>query len=442
MSQIPVTPITEFAACLGLDWADQKHDVALQESGGTRHEQRTVTHTPEAIDAWASELRQRFGGRPVAVCYEQTHGALAYALLKYDFLVLFPLQPVKLKNYRGSFSSSGAKDDPTDAALLLDYLRRHRDQLRRWQPETCETRELRLLAEYRRDAVDQRTRLSNQLTALLKLYFPQALTLVGDVAAPLACDFLSRWTTLEAVQQSTAQALRKFYGAHSCRHAACIQERLDLVKSARPLTNDPAILQSSVLRVRCLVSQIRALHKAVTDDESRIQQLMQVHPDAELFQAIPGAGAALAPRLLVAFGTDRQRFQSAADVQTLAGVAPVTKRSGKHCTVHRRWACPKFLLQTFHEFAGCSVTQSTWAQAFYRQQRAQGRGHHATLRQLAFKWIRVLYPCWKTRTPYSEEKYLAALRKRNAPLLQFLTPPADPSVKAVEPLPPNTTKPN
>jgi transposase len=194
--------------------------------------------------------------------------------------------------------------------------------------------------------------------------------------------------------------------------------------------------------MRCLVSQIRALHKAITDYELRIQQLMQNHPDAELFQAIPGAGAALAPRLLVAFGTDRQRFQSAADVQTLAGIAPVTKRSGKHCTVHRRWACPKFLLQTFHEFAGCSVTQSTWAQAFYRQQRAQGRGHHATLRQLAFKWIRVLYPCWQTRTPYSEEKYLAALRKHNAPLLQFLAPPVEASAKNVELVPPKNSKPD
>ncbi len=411
----------EFAALVGLDWADQKHDVALLEVGATRCEQRELTHTPEAIDAWAGELRQRFGGRPVAVCFEQTHGAIAYALLKYDFLVLFPLPPARLTKYREAFTASGAKDDPTDAALLLDYLLRHRDRLRAWRPDSPETRELRLLAEYRRDAVDQRTRLSNQLTAVLKLYFPQALVLVGhEVGTPLACDFLSRWITLATAQKATPDALRKFYWAHFCRSRERIQERLDLLKSAVPITDDQAIIQSSILRVRCLVSQIRALGKAIGDFEDRIRQLMQRHPDAALFEEVPGAGDALAPRLLVAFGSDRERFTSAEELQTLSGMAPVTKRSGKRCTVHRRWACPKFLLPTFHEFAACSVPKSLWAAAFYHQQRAAGKGHHAAIRSLAFKWIRVLFRCWKSRTPYSETRYLDCLHKRNAPLLKFL----------------------
>lgn len=421
MSEASLAGVTEFAALIGLDWADQKHDVALLECGATRTECCQLVHTPEAIDAWASELRQRFGGQPVAVCFEQTRGAIAYALLKYDFLVLFPLPPARLTKYREAFTSSGAKDDPTDAAFLLDYLLRHREHLRPWRPDTRETRELRLLAEYRRDAVDQRTRLSNQLTAVLKLYFPQALTLVGNNAdTPLACDFLSRWTTLEAVQKAKPETLRKFYWSHYCRSAARIQERLDLVPATLPITNDQALIGSGVLRVRCLVSQIRALTQAIVDYQARISQLMQDHPDAGLFREIPGAGEALAPRLLVAFGTDRQQFQSAAELQTLSGVAPVTKRSGKRSTVHRRWACPKFMLQTFHEFARCSVSNSAWAGAFYRQQRAVGQGHHAAVRKLAFKWIRVLFRCWQNRIPYCEAHYLAALHKRNAPLLQFL----------------------
>ena len=113
-------------------------------------------------------------------------------------------------------------------------------------------------------------------------------------------------------------------------------------------------------------------------------------------------------------------FQSAVELQSFSGVAPVTKRSGKQCHVHRRWACPKFLLQTFHEFAHCSCKRSTWAKAFYLQQRSAGKGHHAALRTLAFKWIRILFRCWKTKIPYSEERYLESLRHRNAPLLAFL----------------------
>ncbi|HZN32499.1 MAG TPA: IS110 family transposase [Pirellulaceae bacterium] len=418
----PVPPdASVFAAFVGLDWADQKHDLVLYDPRGGKPEHSQLPHTPEAIDEWACSLCERFGGRPVAVCFEQTRGAIAYALLKYDFLVLFPLPPARLKSYRESFSTSGAKDDPTDAALLADYLLRHRDQLRVWRPDSPATRELLWLAEARRDAVNQRTRLSNQLTAVLKRYYPQALVLVGeDVDTPLACDFLSKWPTLTAVQAALPATLRKFYYAHSCRSEERIAERLELARSAVPLTTDAALLGAGTLQVQCLVAQLRALHKAIAKYEARLAELMEAHPDAALFRALPGAGPALAPRLLAAFGTDRERFQSAAELQTLSGVAPVTERSGKRSTVRRRWACPKFLLQTFHEFAYCSSKRSVWARAFYLQQRAVGKGHHAALRTLAFKWIRILFRCWKTNTPYHEQRYLDALRRHSAPLLTFL----------------------
>ena len=421
-----------FAAFVGLDWADQKHDVALYDQRGGRPECSVLKHTPEAIDDWACGLRERFGGRPIAVCFEQSQGGIAYALLKYDFLMLFPLPPARLAAYRESFSNSGAKDDPSDALLLLDYVLRHRDQLRVWQPDTPATRELQLLTEagHRRgavvgDAVDQRTRLSNQLTAVLKRYFPQAISLVGcDVDTPLACDFLAKWPSLAAVQRAAPATLRKFYYAHHCRHEERIVQRLELVRSAIPLTTDAALIQTGVLQVHCLIGQLRALAKAIQKYEQRLSQLMDEHPDAALFLALPGAGPALAPRLLVAFGSDRQRFQTAAEIQAFSGIAPVTKRSGKRHTVHRRWACPKFLLQTFHEFAKCSCKKSAWARAFYDLQRSRGKGHYTSLRALAFKWIRILFRCWKTRTSYSEQRYLDALHARNAPLLAFLSNPA------------------
>jgi transposase len=410
-----------FAAFIGLDWGDRKHDVVLCDQRGGKPEHRELIQTPEAIDEWACSLRERFGGQPIAVCFEQSRAGIAYALLKYDFLVLFPLPPTRLARYRESFTNSGAKDDPTDAALLGDYLLRHRDQLRVWKPDSPATRELQLLSEARRDAVDLRTRLSNRLTAVLKRYFPQAVALVGDdVDRPLGCDFLSKWPTLAAAQAAAPATLRKFYYAHGSRNEERIAERLQLVKSAISLTTDRALIQAGVLQVQCLVGQLRALLKAIEKYEARLSELMDEHPDAALFRTLPGAGPALAPRLLVAFGTDRERFQSAAELQSLSGVAPVTKRSGKQCHVHRRWACPRFLLQTFHEFAHCSCKRSTWAKAFYLQKRSAGKGHHASLRSLAFKWIRILFRCWKTKIPYSEERYLESLRRSNAPLLAFL----------------------
>lgn len=424
MTEVHHTQQQEFAAFVGLDWADQKHDLVVRAADAEKGEHRQLEHSPEALDAWAAELRERFAGRPIALCFEQTRGPIAYALLKYDFFVLFPLPPAQLASYRKSLRSSGAKDDPTDAALLLDFLLRHRDQIRAWQPDSPLVRQLRLLAEWRRDAVDHRTRLGNQLTAALKLYFPQALQLVGlELYLELTCAFLLKWPTLAALQKSSPTTLRKFYYAHGCRSEKCIAERLEIAAQAVPLTTDEALIAAASLQVRTLVEQLRPLQKAIARYDHEIARLMDQHPDAALFRALPGAGPVLAPRLLVAFGDDRERYQSAAQLQTFAGVAPVTQRSGRRCTVTRRWACPQFLLQTFHEFAHWSIRHSTWAGAFYRQQRAAGKGHHATLRTLAFKWIRVLFCCWKTNTPYDETIYLEALRRRNAPLLAYLNTP-------------------
>lgn len=342
----------------------------------------------------------------------------------HSFLILFPLAPARLAKYREAVTSSGAKDDPTDAHLLWDYLVRHRDRLLAWKPDAPLTREIALLVEARRDAVNLRTKLSNQLTAVLKAYFPQALSLAGEkLHSAIACAFLMKWITPEQLQRAQPQTIRKFYYSQNCRSESRIQKCLELIKNLVPLTTDPAIINNSVIKVQMLVAQLRPLAKSIDTMDRRLKQLMQQHPDAALYVDLPGAGDALAPRLLVAFGDDRHRMDSCTPLQCLSGIAPVTRRSGKRYTVQRRWACSKFLRQTFHEFAGHSCAHSAWAKAFYQSQRATGKSHHTAVRALAFKWIRILFRCWKTNTPYDESTYLQVLRTRNSPLMTYLDQP-------------------
>jgi hypothetical protein len=228
-----------------------------------------------------------------------------------------------------------------------------------------------------------------------------------------------RWGSLSELQQAGRRELEAFFKLHHL-HGKTIEQNLARIADAIPLTEDEAIVRSGRLHAQALARQLRELEDAVAQCDAELAKLMERHPDAQLFTSLPGAGEALAPRLLAAFGTDRERVESAGDMQTFSGVAPVTKRSGKSCLVVRRWACPDFLRQTFHEFARCSVARSAWAGAYYRMQRERGKKHHAAIRALAFKWIRVLYACWKNHAIYNEFAYIEKLRSNQSPLLAYV----------------------
>ncbi len=415
MSTAGQSPSAEFAAFVGIDWADQKHlwKLYVPESGAFEIDE--LDHRPESVEAWAAALAERFGGRPIAVALEQSRGALFYMLTKYAHFVIFPIHPATLASYRKSFSPCGAKDDQRDVDLALDLLLRHRDRLRPVPPETAETRLLALLNEQRRGLVDRKVAALNRLTANLKLYFPQILRWFSDLDGPLVEDLLRRWPTLPELKTARPATLRKFFYQHNCRSKERIEERITEIGQALPATTDSAVVEAGTLLTPTLLGEIALLSAAIGKLEKRIATLFANHPDAFIVQSLPGAGPALEPRLLTAMGTDRGRFASANDVGSYSGIAPVRKQSGKMCVVVFRQACPKFVRQTFHEWANCSLRYCDWAREHYQRQRDRGKGHHAAIRSVAAKWIRILYRCWKDRTPYDDNRYRQALARRQAP---------------------------
>ena len=174
------------------------------------------------------------------------------------------------------------------------------------------------------------------------------------------------------------------------------------------------------MTTRGLVALLATLRCNIATYEKRIEELVAAHPDGALFASLPGAGAALVPRLITAFGTQRERFDSAYQVQCYSGIAPVTEASGKSHWVHFRWSCPKFLRQTFQEFANQSIRQCDWARDYYQLQRDRHKSHHAAVRALAYKWIRIIFRCWKDGKPYDEQAYLSSIRRRTGALGQAL----------------------
>src|SRR4029450_6606331 len=409
-----------FAAFIGIDWADARHDGCLQAAGTARRECFQLEHTPEAIDAWVTTLRTRLQGPPIAVCLELDKGPLVSALRTYDFLVLFPVNPLTLARYREAFTPSRAKDDPTDAELQLELLCTHRDRLQPLTPQSPTMRALAQLVEHRRRVVGDKVRITNRLTSTLKNYFPQALQCFQDKDTLLFCDFLSRWPTLKAVQLARRSTLETFFRDHHVRSSDVIDKRIHAIHTASPLTLDEGLIAPHALLVQALVSQLRVTLQAIETFDNAIAQRAQSHPDFPLFQALPGAGPVFASRLLVSFGEQRERYTTAAAWQKYAGIAPVTERSGKKAWVHWRLQCPKFLRQTFVEWAAESIRHSFWARVYYQQQRDKGKAHQAAVRALACKWIRILSRCWQDRTRYDESVYLNALNNRGSSLIHNL----------------------
>ena len=408
----------EFAALIGLDWASQRHALCLYDWATGKRENSTLEHNPEAIAQWAQGLEARYGGKKIALCLEQTKGALINALLEYPFLVLYPVNPVTAARYRQAFKTSRAKNDPSDAQVCLELLLHHRDKLTPWLPEDENTRALSRLLEARRGTIDLRTLLTNMLRDALKSYYPQALELAGqDLFAPLSCQFLLKWPSLQELQKAPLQRVRQFYYAHNCRRMDVIEKRLHSIAQMRPLSRDRALLEPAKVQVKMLARQLLQLGVALKEYDSKIEQLFALNSDASIWQSFPGAGPTLAPRLCCAFGTQRSRYQSAASIQQYSGIAPVLEKSGQNQHwVHRRWARPHFIHQSFFEYASQSALHCPWAKLFIQDQIRGGKTHSTAVRALAFKWQRIMFVCWRDRVPYDETIYLQSLKRTGSPL--------------------------
>lgn len=407
-----------FAALIGLDWGDRQHALALRPAGTRITETFTLDHSAETVRAWLQAIEQRFGGQPVALALETSKGPLIHLFFDVPWLTVYPIHPATSARMRKAFTPSGAKDDTPDAQVLLSLLVHHLEPLRPLQPADALTRRLDTLCQLRRKSVDQRTQVGNQLRAALKGYYPQALELVGETLhSPLALDFLQRWPDLISLKAARPSTLKAFYYRHNVRRPETVTERLQRIQAAVALTTDETIVAVGSREVARLIAVLTVLQKHLHQDEALIAQALAAHPEAALFRDLPGAGPMLAPRLVVAFGTDRSPYPDADALQRYGGVAPVKEKSGGRVWVHWRWNAPRFLRQTLIEWAGQTVLYCDWARAYYEQQKKRGKRHWAILRSLAFIWVRILWKCSQTRTPYQEATYVAALRRRGSQLV-------------------------
>jgi transposase len=399
---------------VGLDWGDTQHSYVWQDRSGQR-EEGTLEPSPEKLHQWLQSLGERTGGRPVRLALETRHHPVLHALVQYPWLEIYPVNPVTSARYRSAFTPSGASDDLPDARVLLELVRDHADKLRPFHQPDALSLQLTGLVQARRALVDRRTALTNQLTILLKSYYPQALQLFESLNSALAIALLRRWPNVIDLKAAKPGVLKRFYYQHQVRSAALVQARLDLIKSTVALTTEEATVSVAQMQLQALLDQLEIVRKHVARFDVQIKRVFARHPEASLFRDLPGAGPQLAPRLCVAFGTDRTLYPDPSSLQKFLGVAPVREKSGHQLWTHWRWRAPAFARQSLIEWAGQTVRYCHWARTYYERMLKKGKKHPAILRALAFKWIRVLWKCWQQRTPYDDARYARQLLHRQSP---------------------------
>jgi transposase len=409
----------ENTVAVGIDWADRQHAFHLIDSRGSELS-GDIEQSPEAVGDWVAMLRQRFPETLFHVCIEQSKGALISALLMHDCIRIYPINPTQLANYRKAMCHGGAKNDPGDARLLAQFLLHYGDKLRLLAPADPQTRKLAILVEDRRHIVDQRTAAANEMKATLKQYFPLVLQLVqSKVYAQFICRLLLKWPTLQKLQRTKPTTLRKFFYAQNLR-GDHVEQKLERIAAAVPLTDDEAILETYARRVQHLAGRLLADRETIAGYDREIEKLLKAHDDFDIVASLPNAAVQMRSRMIAALGIDRQRFDKAQSLSAATGIAPVTSQSGNTKIVSHRWACPKFAKQTFHEYAGLSIKKSRWAKAYYELQLSRGKKPQMAKRALAFKWQRIIHRCWKDRVPYDESQYIDRLLETNSPLLAFM----------------------
>lgn len=417
---------TPFDFAIGIDRSDATLDICIASlDGGFQPSFEKIGNSPEELGAWLEKARSLRPGASFAVAFEMPAPDLVAFLCPRGWLEVYALNPSVPARFRKTFNGSGAKSDLLDCEILAQLLAWHSDKLRAHRLDSAAMRKLDALSKARRGEVDRQVEQCNRLKSLLKSSFPQALALLGrDLHAPMAVGFLRRWPSLQAARAADPGEMAAFYRSSHCSRRDIVERRLAVVAEAVALTDDPAIMEVMELRISSCLDHIEACSKAIGNYDEELAKCYAVSEDKPIFSSLPGAGPVLGPRLMSAMGQDRERFASREALQRYSGVAPVTQSSGKKRIVHRRYSRPRFLMQTFVEFAGESIKWSSWASAFWRMKKAAGMTYNCAMRELAYKWQRIIYRMWKTRTKYDEELYIERLKAKGSPVCAYLDKPA------------------
>jgi transposase len=400
----------------GIDWSEQHHNLCIRNDHGAIVSQLELKHTLAGFERLDYE-RQKLGvpANECLVAIETAYNLLVDFLLDRGYRV-YLIPPQATRGYRNRRRSTDAHTDDSDAALLSSILHTDLHSHHRLKPNSPLTQQI--LAQVRLIDLLRRSiqRQSNQLRAVLFRVYPQALGLFSKLTSQISLHFLIVYPSPQEAQALTHTAFENFCREHRYGRAGLISRRYAQLMDPAPEAN-PAAVAAYRDQIRILAQLLLPQVLQRTDALSCLAQLFSQHPDAHIFDSLPGAADLLAPALLAKFGDHRDRFPTPASVQALAGTCPVTKKSGKRRIVIFRRRCDREFRRIVQQFAHLSIRQSGWALAYWRDLRPRCRSDSDAYRRLANRWLAIIWKMWQDGKAYDETYHLQqrALRRRPKP---------------------------
>jgi len=397
---------------VGDDWAEDHHDIEVQDEDGRRLVKARFAEGIEGLtrlhELLAEHLEENevdpvtgLVSGQVVLGIETDRGAWVSALVAAGYQV-HAINPMSVARYRERHSTSGAKSDAGDAHVLAEIVRLDRAHHRPVAGDSPEVEALKLVSRTHQSFIWDRTRQLLRLRSALREFFPAALAAFEDLTAPDALELLQRAPAPDrAARLSISQisaALKRARRRDVPSKAAAIQAAL----RAPALRQASAIEQAYAVIVASQVRLIAQLNQQIEELQAVVAEGFGRHPVAEIVTSQPGLGLVLGARVLAEFGDDPNRYADARARKNYAGTSPITRASGTRRVVLARYARNKHLADATHQWAFCALTASPGARAYYDTTRARGAGHHAALRQLGNRLVGILHGCLKTNTPYNE----------------------------------------
>lgn len=384
----------------GIDWSDQSLEFHLRTADGRVLAQGHVAPDVAGLAELYLALEAHAPPADIGLAIEAAQGAWVQALLDRGYR-LYPVNPKTAERFRQALSAAGNKSDRIDRKVLALMLAALHQELQPLRPDDPEIVALRIACQDRVRLVEERTAKLNELQAILKVYYPAFVGLFGELESQVALQFLQDFPSQQQMRSLSPRRLRGWLK----RHGYTGMQRIDvmqvmLTEPVLPVAEHLQAAKASLIHY--LATALLALKAEIAERERQITEQFERLPEANWIRLLPGAGPTLAPALLACLGRDPQRFADVADARAFMGTAPVTKASGKSRVVLFRRGCWKFARRTLQLFADHSRPFCAWAQEFYLQQRASGHGHHAALRALAHKWLKIILAMRRTGTPYDD----------------------------------------